>query len=110
MNQPLVKICSKAVQHLKKIALQSKHSSVFIGVQGGGCNGLKYQIEPTSTIPEKRDEKVNIDGLDVIICGKSLMYLIGTEITWEKNFMGEGFKFTNPNASGSCGCGETFSI
>ena len=61
--------------------------------------------------PDKYDEVFNIDNKhNLYICGKSLMYLIGTEITWEKNFMGEGFKFTNPNASGSCGCGETFSI
>ena len=106
----LLGICTAAAQRLKTIATQSPHSSVFIGVKGGGCNGLKYIIEPLKEPPNKIDEQLHISGVDMVVCGRSLMYLIGTEITWEKDFMGEGFRFSNPNAIGSCGCGETFSV
>ena len=110
MNKALLTICKKATEHLKKIAHKSPYSSVLIGVQGGGCNGLKYFIEPLKDKPDKMDEVIKIDDLDVVICGKSLIHLIGTEITWEKNYMSEGISFSNPNATSSCGCGETFSI
>ena len=110
MYKPPINICKNAVQHLKKIALDSPISSIMIGVRGGGCNGLKYYIEPLLEKPTKLDEKMTTDGLDIVICGGSLIHLIGTELTWEKNYMGEGFNFKNPNALGTCGCGETFSI
>ncbi len=110
MSKPLLNICSLAVQRLKNLASHSSKNAVFIGVEGGGCNGLKYMIEPLKSTPEKIDEKINIEGIDIIVCGQSLMYLIGTEITWKQDFMGEGFRFINPNATASCGCGETFSF
>ena len=110
MARSLITIGSTAARHLKAIAKDSPHSSVLIGVKGGGCNGLKYFIEPLQDSPESRDERMNIDGLDIIVCGKSLLHLIGTEIKWNKGYMGEGFEFINPNATSSCGCGETFSI
>ena len=110
MSRPLLNICTQAARQLKNLSKQSAQSAVFIGVQGGGCNGLKYVIEPLKDTPDKIDEKIKIGDIDIVICGKSLMYLIGTEITWKTDFMGEGFRFTNPNAIGSCGCGETFSV
>ena len=110
MYKPPINFCKNAVHHLKRIALDSPKSSVLISVRGGGCNGLKYHIEPLQEKVSKIDETINMNGLDIVICGKSLIHLIGTEITWEKNYMGEGFNFKNPNALNSCGCGETFSI
>ena len=84
---------------------------IFIGVKGGGCNGLKYFIEPTNDEPVKFDESIKIDeNLNINICGKSLMFLIGTEVKWKDDFIGSGVEFVNPNAKGKCGCGETFSI
>ena len=109
MTRPLLTICSKAAKHLKGIAKNSPYSSVLVGVQGGGCNGLKYFIEPLQSEPNKFDEVVKVGDLDIIICGKSLIHLIGTEIKWNKSYMGEGIEFINPNATSSCGCGETFS-
>ena len=111
MSRPLLTICKKSIQHFKNIAQKSNNSTIFIGVEGGGCNGLKYFIEPMEHKPDKTDEIMKIDEqLDVVICGKSLIHLIGTEINWEKNYMSEGISFSNPNATSSCGCGDTFSI
>ena len=110
MNKTILTFCKRASQQLKFISKVSGNKSILIGVKGGGCNGLKYFIEPTSAKPQKIDEQLDIDGTDVIVCGKSLLHILGTEITWKKDYMGERFDFNNPNASGSCGCGETFSV
>lgn len=108
--KPLLNICSEAIKHMRKLSKLSPKLSVFIGVKGGGCNGLKYVIEPMKHDIESLDEKMVIDDVDIVICGNSLIHLIGSNITWKTGFMGEGFDISNPNATGSCGCGETFSI
>jgi iron-sulfur cluster assembly accessory protein len=79
-------------------------------VSGGGCNGLKYNVTTESSPPEKIDEDLNVEGIQLRICGKSMMFLMGTEITWVTDAMGSRMEFSNPNASSSCGCGETFSV
>ena len=106
----IITLCSKTINHFKKILIKNEKKHVLIGIKGGGCNGFKYYIEPTNKEPDKIDEKVNINDLSVYVCGKSLFHLIGTEIKWKDDFMGSGLEFNNPNASSSCGCGETFSL
>ena len=106
----ILTFCKKAVKQLKLISKSSDNKPILIGVKGGGCNGLKYYIKPTDISPKKNDEQLDIEGVKVIVCGQSLFYMLGTEITWKKDYMGERFDFSNPNASGSCGCGETFSV
>jgi len=110
MNRPIMTFCSKTLQHFRNILQKSEHNSILIGVKGGGCNGMKYYIEPTSDTPDKYDEKIKIDGVDIIVCGKSLIHMLGTEIKWKDDLMGSGLEFSNPNASSTCGCGETFSV
>ncbi len=121
----VISFCKKSLQQLSYIANQSQKKYILIGVKGGGCNGLKYFIEPTDEEPLKIDEHMTlpvedvekgaedgvVDGVvDVIVCGKSLFYLIGTKIEWKTDYMGSRFEFINPNANSSCGCGETFSV
>jgi iron-sulfur cluster assembly protein len=78
-------------------------------VKGGGCNGFNYQLKPTDKIPEKFDEIVRYENINVIVDSTSVMHLLGTEIDWKKTVMGETFYFTNPNAVANCGCGTSFS-
>ena len=106
----ILKICTKTLSHFRTILTNSNKNSIFIGVKGGGCNGFKYYIEPTNELPTKLDETITIDDVHIIVCGQSLIHLIGTELKWKDDFMGSGLEFKNPNASGTCGCGETFSI
>ena len=79
------------------------------GGKGGGCSGFSYtlgfddEIRPTDQV---KDE----DGIKVVCDPKSFLYLNGTVVDFEESLMGRGFKFTNPNASKSCGCGESFSV
>ena len=109
MRSPLINICSKTISHFKNVLTQSQEKYIFIGVKGGGCNGLKYHIKPCSDECLKKDEFLVIDGVPIVICGNSLLYLIGTELKWKTSIMGTGIEFNNPNAKSSCGCGDTFS-
>jgi iron-sulfur cluster assembly protein len=60
--------------------------------------------------PEKFDEIIPYENINIIICSTSVMHLLGTEIDWKKTLMGESFHFTNPNAVANCGCGTSFSV
>ena len=108
MTKPIMSFCSKTIQHFKQLLHHKQASSILVGVKGGGCNGMKYYIEPNNDLPSKLDEKIHIDGVDITVCGNSLLHLIGTEVEWKESPMGAGLEFTNPNASSTCGCGETF--
>jgi len=107
----LINICNKTIHHFRGVLRSTNKTKILIGVKGGGCNGLKYYIEPINNeyIGSKLDEKIKINNIDIVICGESLMYLLGTEIKWKNDFMGSGLEFINPNAQSTCGCGETFS-
>ena len=106
----VISLCSKTITHFKNILKKTNNNFINIGVKGGGCNGLKYYIEPTNEPPSKIDEQMIVDNIKINICGHSLIYLIGTKIEWKEDIMGTGLTFNNPNANGKCGCGETFSI
>jgi iron-sulfur cluster assembly protein len=79
-----------------------------LGVKGGGCSGLSYTINFDEKIGQY-DTVYEIDGVRVIVDAKSAIYLQGTQLDFQKDLMGGQFKFVNPNASKTCGCGESFS-
>jgi iron-sulfur cluster assembly protein len=80
-----------------------------VGVKGGGCSGLSYVMDFDTTI-ESTDEIINLDKLKVVIDRKSVLYLYGTELQYSGGLNGKGFQWSNPNASRTCGCGESFSL
>jgi iron-sulfur cluster assembly protein len=74
-----------------------------------GCSGLAYSVDyVTSANP--MDEKIATPGGDLYIDGASLLYLIGSRMDWVEDDFTAGFVFQNPNAKGSCGCGESFTV
>ena len=79
-----------------------------LGVQGGGCSGLSYNIRFDST-PRERDRIFEYGDVRVFIDPKSFVYLNGMTLEWEETLMHRGFVFQNPNAKKSCGCGSSFS-
>ena len=82
---------------------------VRLGVKTTGCSGLAYVLEFVDTLNE--DDTVFEDrAVKVIIDQKSLVYLTGTELDYEKNGLNEGFTFKNPNVKDECGCGESFTV
>ena len=106
----MISICKNTISHFKNLLRIQNKKHILIGVRGGGCNGLKYYIEPSSMEPLKCDEQLTIDKVPIVICGKSIMHLLGSELKWETNNMGSGITINNPNASATCGCGDTFSL
>ena len=111
----MVTISDKALSHVISLMLESGTTPethfLRVGVKGGGCSGLSYTMDFDTTINESADEVVNVDGgLKVIIDKKSLLYLIGTELNYSDGLNGKGFEWVNPNASRTCGCGESFSL
>lgn len=110
MNKNIINVTNLAKKQLTNIMRGSKSKYILFSVEGGGCNGLKYNLEPNNDNPNKIDEIVKMDDLKINVCGKSLLYLLGTTIDWKEDFMGSRFIFENPNALSKCGCGTTFSI
>lgn len=108
--KPIMTFCNATIKHFKTLINNDFNKNILIGVKGGGCNGLKYYIETSNKTPEKKDEIIIIDDLKIIICGKSLIHLLGSHIYWKHNEMGSRLEFDNPNARSKCGCGETFSF
>jgi iron-sulfur cluster assembly protein len=84
-------------------------SFVRVGVKGGGCSGLMYNLEFDSELTDD-DKLIEDNGVRIVVDKKSVLYLVGTELDFSGGLNGKGFSFINPNASRTCGCGESFSI
>jgi iron-sulfur cluster assembly protein len=81
-------------------------SMIRIGVRGGGCTGFTYVFEWAEKV-RPSDSVFSAHGVSIVIDPKSLVYLGGMQLDFVRGMMGHGFKFNNPNAKGSCGCGES---
>jgi len=83
--------------------------NIRVSVQGGGCSGLMYDLKFDSSI-EDSDEIFEDNGIKILVDKKSLLYLLGTKLDFSDGLNGKGFQFINPNASRTCGCGESFAV
>lgn len=88
---------------------RGKGLGLRLGIKTTGCSGLAYVLEFVDELNED-DKLFTIDDVNIIIDGKSLVYLDGIQLDFVKEGLNEGFKFTNPNATGECGCGESFNV
>jgi len=82
---------------------------IRVGVEGGGCSGLSYKLEFDHMLKEG-DQVFQDKDIKIVVDKKSFLYLIGTELDYTGGLNGKGFVFNNPNASRTCGCGESFSV
>lgn len=107
----LIAITDKAQAEIRSI-FECENTSGSIGLRlavvGGGCSGLSYEME----FSERRngDTVVEFDGFEVLLDPKSTIYLKGITLDFQDGLQGRGFVFANPNATNTCGCGESFSI
>ena len=109
-STPAVTLSATALNEVKRlINVQGlTEGGLRLGVKGGGCSGLSYTINFDDKIGQY-DSVYDFDGVKVIVDAKSAIYLQGTQLDFQKDLMGGQFKFVNPNAEKTCGCGESFS-
>lgn len=109
---PAIQITDKAkakVRQLKKDAGLDDSYFLRVGVVGGGCSGLSYKLDfDNETQPA--DQVFEHEDIRLVTDLKSFLYLCDTTLDFSDGLNGKGFHFSNPNASRSCGCGESFSV
>ena len=107
----MVTVSETAAKKLTSLIEESGFKTPFVrvAVKGGGCSGLSYDLSfDTEQLPS--DTLVEDKGVQILIDMKSLLYLYGTELDFSDGLNGKGFQFINPNASRTCGCGESFAL
>jgi iron-sulfur cluster assembly protein len=107
----MIKVTDLAKETANRMMAEEKMNNHFIrvGVEGGGCSGLMYQLKFDDKINED-DKEFEDNGIKVVMDKKSVLYLVGTTLDYSGGLNGKGFVFSNPNASRTCGCGESFSL
>ena len=110
-----ITLTAKAAGELKTLMAKeveakrlSPEAGLRLMVQGGGCSGFTYRMGFDDTKKDD-DKELELEGIRVLVDSKSLLYLNGTQVDFQDGLMGRGFVFNNPNASGTCGCGSSFS-
>ncbi|MFT4737524.1 MAG: iron-sulfur cluster assembly protein [Cyclobacteriaceae bacterium] len=108
----MIQVTDKAKERISVLRQEDGHSNahnIRVSVKGGGCSGLMYDLDFDDILTEK-DEVFEDKGVKIIVDKKSLLYLLGTTLEFSDGLNGKGFQFINPNASRTCGCGESFSV
>ena len=108
---PIIDLTDAAANEIKRLieAQNLKDHYLRLGVQGGGCSGLEYNLNFVTELGQF-DRVFDVKGVKVIVDLKSALYLHGTKLDYVQSLTGGGFKFANPNATRSCGCGTSFSV
>ena len=108
----MVEVTENALDKIRDLLAteQNPKLAVRMFVEGGGCSGLSYVMDFDDKV-DPLDEVVKTEaGLKILIDKKSVLYLFGTELDFSDGLNGKGFQFINPNASRTCGCGESFAV
>ena len=105
-----------AVGHLLKLRSERGEAQAIlrVGVKSGGCSGMSYLMDFITSEDEKKPDDTVLSfaegEIEIRIDPKSLLYLFGLQLDYSSELIGGGYKFSNPNASSSCGCGTSFSV
>jgi len=105
----MIHLTEAAQAEIKRLMEKDKRegAGLRVGVKGGGCSGLSYTMDFDTR--RDTDKVFEENGVAVLVDPKSYLYLAGMTLDYKEGLMDKGFKFINPNASRSCGCGESFS-
>ena len=106
----MITLTASAVEEVKRLQAkqEKKDLGLRVGVKGGGCSGLSYTLNFDAL--KQGDNIYEQGGARVFVDPKSLLYVEGMTLDFSDSLEGRGFKFINPNAAKSCGCGESFSV
>lgn len=108
----MIQVSEQAKERLLNLMKEEGHQKpvfVRVGVNSGGCSGLSYDLG-FDTEERAEDKLFEDNGIRIVINKKSFLYLIGTTLEYSAGLNGKGFVFNNPNASRTCGCGESFAV
>ena len=107
-----VLLTKKAEDKVKEIMNEQPepYAGLRIQVVGGGCSGFQYRMGFDKNFNDQSDAVFEFEGLKVFVDKQSLLYMDGAEVDYVEGLHGAGFKFNNPNSTGSCGCGSSFSV
>lgn len=108
----MISVTDKAKEKISELLKQDGRNdqhNVRVSVKGGGCSGLMYDLDFDDKI-NPADQVFEDKGVKILVDKKSLLYLLGTTLDFSDGLNGKGFQFINPNASRTCGCGESFSV
>lgn len=108
----MITVSEKAKDRLAELRIEEGHSpahNVRVSVKGGGCSGLMYDLDFDDQISDS-DDTFEDKGVKIIVDKRSLLYLLGTTLEFSDGLNGKGFQFVNPNATRTCGCGESFAV
>jgi iron-sulfur cluster assembly protein len=108
----MISVTDKAKEKISELLKQegrTEQHNVRVSVKGGGCSGLMYDLDFDDKI-NTADQVFEDKGVKILVDKKSLLYLLGTTLDFSDGLNGKGFQFINPNASRTCGCGESFAV
>lgn len=111
LERPQVTVTGAAMRRIARIlATESERDALRISVAGGGCSGFSYHYDLVKDDRTNDDLVIEGDGATVLIDSVSIQYMIGSEVDFVDDLMGQSFQIRNPNAVANCGCGTSFSV
>ncbi len=103
-----VSFTESAIREIQRLQAENPDKKLRIGVKGGGCTGLSYVLEYDEQ--QDDDQTLNSGEVEYVMKKSHAMYLQGVEVDFGTGLDARGFTFTNPNASETCGCGQSFAV
>ena len=106
----MITITKQASNHLHDVS--NGQNNVEFSIDSGGCSGMNYNLKFTNRKPNERDHIINFanDSMKLLVPFASYVYIMNTQIDWSDDLLNGGFKFGNPQANRTCGCGTSFSV
>ncbi|MBR9825489.1 MAG: iron-sulfur cluster assembly accessory protein [Alphaproteobacteria bacterium] len=104
-----VSLTEAAAERVKSIMSTREKGYLRVGVKNGGCAGMEYVMDYVEA-PDSMDERVEDQGVEIVLESKALLFLLGTQIDYEVTPLHSKFVFKNPNQTDACGCGESVTI
>lgn len=103
---------AKRIEEIRKEQQLTETTPLRIGVVGGGCSGLTYELDFDKDDSKKddKDQYFEDKGINIVVDMRSFLYLSGTELDYTDGLEGKGFHFNNPNATRTCSCGDSFAV
>lgn len=105
----MITVTDNAVRKIRKMLDENGESALRLGITGGGCSGLSYKFKYDKK-PRPNDNVIEVEGVTLFVDPKSMGYLDGMVLDYEETILEQAFRFKNPNAQKSCGCGRSFQV